>query len=46
MPVAADPAELGLTPSLDEVRELARDHGLVPLRHTFVADTETRCPPT
>jgi anthranilate synthase component I len=41
MPVAADPAELELTPSLDEVRELARDHGLVPLRHTFVADTET-----
>jgi anthranilate synthase component 1 len=41
MAVAAEPAELELTPSLDEVRELARDHGLVPLRHTFVADTET-----
>jgi anthranilate synthase component 1 len=41
MPVAADPAELELTPSLDEVRELAGDHGLVPLSHTFVADTET-----
>jgi anthranilate synthase component 1 len=41
MAVAADPAELELTPSLEEVRELARDHGLVPLRHTFVADTET-----
>jgi anthranilate synthase component 1 len=41
MPVAADPAELELTPTLDEVRELARDHGLVPLSHTFVADTET-----
>jgi anthranilate synthase component 1 len=38
MPVAA---ELELTPSLEEVRELARDYGLVPLRHTFVADTET-----
>jgi anthranilate synthase component 1 len=24
-----------------EVRELARDHTLVPLRHTFIADTET-----
>jgi anthranilate synthase component 1 len=41
MAVAADPAELELTPSLDEVRELVKDHGLVPLRHTFVADTET-----
>jgi anthranilate synthase component I len=33
--------ELELTPSLDEVRALAREHMLVPLRHTFVADTET-----
>jgi anthranilate synthase component 1 len=41
MAVAADLAELELTPSLDEVRELAKEHGLVPLRHTFVADTET-----
>ena len=41
MPVAADPAELALFPSLEEVRELAREHTLVPLRHTFVADTET-----
>jgi anthranilate synthase component 1 len=41
MAVAADTAELELSPSLDEVRELARDHTLVPLRHTFVADTET-----
>jgi anthranilate synthase component I len=41
MAVAADPAELELSPSLDEVRELAREHTLVPLRHTFVADTET-----
>ncbi len=39
MPVAADP--LDLTPSLEEVRELAREYSLVPLRHTFVADTET-----
>src|SRR3954454_10167779 len=41
MAVAADQAELDLFPSLDEVRELAREHTLVPLRHTFVADTET-----
>src|SRR5919108_888335 len=41
MAVAAEPAELELTPSLEEVRALARDHTLVPLRHTFVADTET-----
>src|SRR5919108_399043 len=41
MAVAAEPAELELFPTLDEVRELAREHTLVPLRHTFVADTET-----
>ncbi len=41
MTVAADPAELRLVPSLDEVRSLARDHALVPLRHTFIADCET-----
>src|SRR3954469_16145459 len=41
MAVAADPAELELFPSLEEVRTLAREHTLVPLRHTFVADTET-----
>jgi anthranilate synthase component 1 len=38
MAVAVD---LELTPSLEEVRELARDHNLVPLRHTFIADCET-----
>src|SRR3954471_10618154 len=38
MAVAVD---LELTPSLEEVRELAREHSLVPLRHTFIADTET-----
>ena len=32
---------LELTPSLDEVRTLAREHSLVPLRHTFIADCET-----
>jgi anthranilate synthase component 1 len=40
MHVAADSA-LGITPGLDEVRELARAHTVVPLRHTFIADTET-----
>src|ERR687893_863704 len=38
MAVAVD---LELTPSLDEVREFAREHSLVPLRHTFIADCET-----
>src|ERR687891_2423278 len=38
MSVAVD---LELTPTLDRVRELAREHNLVPLRHTFVADIET-----
>src|ERR671912_719553 len=38
MAVAAD-AEV--SPSLEEVRALAREHTLVPLRHTFIADTET-----
>jgi anthranilate synthase component 1 len=33
--------DLELTPSLDETRELAREHTLVPLRHTFIADCET-----
>jgi anthranilate synthase component I len=28
-------------PSLDEVRELARDFNLIPLRHSFIDDTET-----
>ena len=42
MAVAADRAgELDVGPSLEEVRELAREHTLVPLRHTFIADTET-----
>ena len=41
MAAGADLARLELSPSLDAVRELAREHTLVPLRHTFVADTET-----
>src|SRR3954469_6162420 len=41
MAVAAEGAGLEVGPSLEEVRELAREHTLVPLRHTFIADTET-----
>jgi anthranilate synthase component I len=43
MSVAADPAPAAppVTPSLDEVRDLAREHTLIPLRHTFVEDCET-----
>src|ERR671939_368316 len=41
MAVVADPAELDVTPTLDEVRALARDHSLIPLRHTFIDDCET-----
>src|SRR5918911_2825022 len=41
MAVVADPAELDVSPSLDEVRELAREHTLVLLRHTFIDDCET-----
>ena len=41
MAVAADTADLEISPSRDEVRELARDHTLVPLRHTFIDDCET-----
>jgi anthranilate synthase component 1 len=41
MPVAADTENLDVSPTLDEVRELAREHTLVPLRHTFIADVET-----
>jgi anthranilate synthase component I len=39
MAVAADlPA---VAPGLEEVRELARDYNLIPLRHTFIDDCET-----
>jgi anthranilate synthase component I len=41
MAVAADSAEASVRPGLEEVRWLARDHTLVPLRHTFVDDCET-----
>src|SRR3982750_3647556 len=39
MPVAADSVDI--RPSLDEARALAAEPSLVPLRHTFIADTET-----
>jgi anthranilate synthase component 1 len=38
---SADTAELEVGPSLAEARELARDHSVVPLRHTFIDDCET-----
>src|SRR2546423_15657730 len=41
MAVVADPAELDVSPSLDEVRDLAREYTLIPLRHTFIDDCET-----
>jgi anthranilate synthase component I len=41
MAVAADLSALRVEPSLDEVRELARDHNLVALRHSFIDDLET-----
>ena len=39
--MTVEAVELELTPSLDEVRELADEYTLVPLRHTFIADCET-----
>jgi anthranilate synthase component 1 len=44
MAVAADRmggSGLRVEPSLDEVRELAREHNLVALRHSFIDDLET-----
>src|SRR2546429_2234105 len=41
MAVAADTVDLDVGPSLDEVKALARDHTLVPLRHAFIDDCET-----
>jgi anthranilate synthase component I len=40
-PHPAAPAELPVEPSLEEVRELAREHNLVALRHSFIDDLET-----
>jgi anthranilate synthase component 1 len=41
MAVAADAPPFEVAPSLDEVRALARDHNVVPLRTTFIDDVET-----
>ncbi|HEV2723091.1 MAG TPA: hypothetical protein VGV10_00505, partial [Thermoleophilaceae bacterium] len=41
MPVAAELSGLEVTPTLEEVRELASESTLVPLRHTFIDDCET-----
>jgi anthranilate synthase component 1 len=38
---AAEAAAPAVTPSLAEVRELARTYNLVPLRHAFIDDCET-----
>jgi anthranilate synthase component I len=38
--VATTPG-LPLSPTLEEARELARDHNVVPVRHTFIDDCET-----
>ncbi len=40
-PAETAPAAVHVTPSLEEVRALAREHNLIPLRHTFVEDCET-----
>ena len=37
----ADTASTGPTPSLDEVRELARDYNLIPIRETLIDDVQT-----
>src|SRR4029453_10174912 len=34
-------SSLPVTPSLEEAHELARDHNVIPLRHTFIDDIET-----
>src|SRR5438270_7022888 len=41
MSVAADTSGLEVGPSLDQVRALARDHTVVPVRHSFIDDIET-----
>src|SRR3954449_11235844 len=41
MAVAAEAAALPVSPGLEEVRALAREHNLVPVRHSFIDDCET-----
>jgi anthranilate synthase component 1 len=38
---SAEPRATGPSPSLDEVRVLARDYNLIPLRETFIDDCQT-----
>jgi anthranilate synthase component 1 len=41
MAVGAEAPAFEVTPSLDEVRSLAREYNVVPLRTTFIDDVET-----
>jgi anthranilate synthase component I len=41
MAAAVEPAQLRVEPSLDDVRELARDHNVIALRNRFIDDCET-----
>jgi anthranilate synthase component 1 len=41
MDVAADQVPVAVSPGLDEARELARDHTLIPVGATFIDDCET-----
>ena len=41
MAAAVEPAQLRVEPSLDEVRELAREHNVIALRNRFIDDCET-----
>ncbi|MCW3030370.1 MAG: anthranilate synthase component, partial [Solirubrobacterales bacterium] len=43
MNVAAEPLsrEPQVEPSLEQARELAREHNLIPLRHRYIEDCET-----
>src|SRR5919202_465052 len=41
MAVVADRAELEVSPTLDQVRGLGREHSLIPVRHVFIDDCET-----
>jgi len=40
-PPASQSAQLKIEPSLDDVRALAGEYNLIPLRHSFIADCET-----
>ena len=41
MAVGAEPVAFEVAPALEEVRALAREHNVVPLRTSFIDDTET-----